>query len=532
MVEHCSENFTDPRISKTTKSPNSDQQVHLMDMKHPTMTSSSSEWPFGSEVDYSCRPSNYSGGFIVHLQGNTTAPMVTAVELNDITIPEMLNPTNQGNDNRSSRVIGCSNSSSNNGSNSSNNNILNVTNCNNNTNNNISGINNINITNFSNTTNDINHHHTAQMHHHHHHHHHHHTQPHQQHLHSLQLQPHHQNSVIQDEHKPFVCAGCGDLITERYYLNVANNAWHFNCLKCYECKSTLDTERSCYERMGNYYCKDDYQRLFNTQRCARCGMGIQSTDLVMRAKNHIYHVSCFTCFTCNKALQAGDTFGLREHFVYCQIHYEDSYQSEYISLSPDINTNQAPYYNGVGTLQKGRPRKRRSPNLNSEEFAQNMGLGHEGLDRSTDHLDRDTYQNAPRQKRMRTSFKHHQLRALKSYFAVNHNPDAKDLKHLAQKTNLTKRVLQVWFQNARAKYRRNCQKQDQDRGPGNNQPGLTPSNQSSENGSNSEIQTVGDLSIERSPGLSDISSTHSLQGSCLDSDQSNSLSDFLSGNFA
>jgi len=57
-------------------------------------------------------------------------------------------------------------------------------------------------------------------------------------------------------------------------------------------------------------------------------------------------------------------------------------------------------------------------------------------------------------KRMRTSFKHHQLREMKRYFQLNHNPDAKDLKGLAQKTGLTKRVLQVWFQNARAKYRR------------------------------------------------------------------------------
>ena len=33
--------------------------------------------------------------------------------------------------------------------------------------------------------------------------------------------------------------------------------------------------------------------------------------------------------------------------------------------------------------------------------------------------------------------------------------DAKELKNLSEKTNLSKRVLQVWFQNARAKYRRN-----------------------------------------------------------------------------
>lgn len=59
-------------------------------------------------------------------------------------------------------------------------------------------------------------------------------------------------------------------------------------------------------------------------------------------------------------------------------------------------------------------------------------------------MDRDQ-QYTPNQKtkRMRTSFKHHQLRTMKSYFAINHNPDAKDLKQLAQKTGLTKRVLQV-----------------------------------------------------------------------------------------
>ena len=50
-----------------------------------------------------------------------------------------------------------------------------------------------------------------------------------------------------------------------------------------------------------------------------------------------------------------------------------------------------------------------------------------------------------RQKRIRTSFKHDQLRTLKSYFAMNRNPDAKDLKVMSQKTQLSKRVLQVGF---------------------------------------------------------------------------------------
>jgi len=51
--------------------------------------------------------------------------------------------------------------------------------------------------------------------------------------------------------------------------------------------------------------------------------------------------------------------------------------------------------------------------------------------------------SAGRAKRLRTSFKQHQLRVLRSYFALNHNPDAKDLGQLAHKTALGKRILQV-----------------------------------------------------------------------------------------
>ena len=57
-------------------------------------------------------------------------------------------------------------------------------------------------------------------------------------------------------------------------------------------------------------------------------------------------------------------------------------------------------------------------------------------------------------KRARTSFKHHQLRIMKSHFQQNQNPDSRELKILSQKTGLDKKVLQVWFQNARAKWRR------------------------------------------------------------------------------
>ncbi|NXM65830.1 LHX2 protein, partial [Serilophus lunatus] len=217
-----------------------------------------------------------------------------------------------------------------------------------------------------------------------------------------------------------------------------------------------------------------FRRRFSVQRCARCHLGISASEMVMRARDLVYHLNCFTCTTCNKMLTTGDHFGMKDNLVYCRLHFETLIQGEYqvhfnhsdvaAGKGPALgagsaNTLGLPYYNGVGTVQKGRPRKRKSPGPGADLAAYNAALSCNEND--GDHLDRDQqYPSNQKTKRMRTSFKHHQLRTMKSYFAINHNPDAKDLKQLAQKTGLTKRVLQVWFQNARAKFRRNLLRQE------------------------------------------------------------------------
>lgn len=61
---------------------------------------------------------------------------------------------------------------------------------------------------------------------------------------------------------------------------------------------------------------------------------------------------------------------------------------------------------------------------------------------------------AARAKRIRTSFHQTQISLLKEYFATNHNPDNDELRRIIDTTRLPKRVIQVWFQNARAKWRK------------------------------------------------------------------------------
>ncbi|CAB1323847.1 unnamed protein product [Coregonus sp. 'balchen'] len=264
--------------------------------------------------------------------------------------------------------------------------------------------------------------------------------------------------------KPALCAGCGGKISDRYYLLAVDKQWHLRCLKCCECKQHLESELTCFAKDGSIYCKEDYYRRFSVQRCARCHLGISASEMVMRARDSVYHLSCFTCTTCNKTLTTGDHFGMKDSLVYCRVHFETIAQGEY--PHPGLNYAEMaakggglalPYFNGTGTVQKGRPRKRKSPAMGIDITSYNSGCN----ENDGDHLDRDqAYPPSQKNKRMRTSFKHHQLRTMKSYFAINHNPDAKDLKQLAQKTGLTKRVLQVWFQNARAKFRRNVLRQE------------------------------------------------------------------------
>ncbi|XP_035684412.1 LIM/homeobox protein Lhx9-like isoform X1 [Branchiostoma floridae] len=276
--------------------------------------------------------------------------------------------------------------------------------------------------------------------------------------------------VVHPEEKPGVCAGCGGRIVDRYYLLAVDKQWHLHCLKCCECKLRLESELTCFAKDGSIYCKQDYYRRFSVKRCARCHLGISASEMVMRARDLVFHLNCFMCETCNRPLTTGDQYGMRGDTVYCRYDYETLVHGEasHLPLGAACSPPQTPtsptgaqFYNGVGAIHKGRPRKRKSPEPNG--YMQ----GDNDSDTSSHN---DGYQqggNSPghqpqRQKRMRTSFKHHQLRAMKSYFALNHNPDAKDLKQLAQKTGLTKRVLQVWFQNARAKYRRNLLRQQSD----------------------------------------------------------------------
>ncbi|KAM7406349.1 hypothetical protein PAMP_000731 [Pampus punctatissimus] len=92
-----------------------------------------------------------------------------------------------------------------------------------------------------------------------------------------------------------MCVGCGSQIHDQYILRVSPDLeWHAACLKCAECSQYLDETCTCFVRDGKTYCKRDYVRLFGI-KCAKCNLGFSSSDLVMRARDNVYHIECFRC---------------------------------------------------------------------------------------------------------------------------------------------------------------------------------------------------------------------------------------------
>ncbi|KAI1236486.1 LIM/homeobox protein Lhx4, partial [Lamprotornis superbus] len=122
------------------------------------------------------------------------------------------------------------------------------------------------------------------------------------------------------------CAGCNQHILDKFILKVLDRHWHSSCLKCADCHMQL-AER-CFSRAGSVYCKEDFFKRFGT-KCTACQQGIPPTQVVRKAQDFVYHLHCFACIICSRQLATGDEFYLMEDGrLVCKEDYETAKQND------------------------------------------------------------------------------------------------------------------------------------------------------------------------------------------------------------
>uniref|UniRef100_T1KH00 Homeobox domain-containing protein n=2 Tax=Tetranychus urticae TaxID=32264 RepID=T1KH00_TETUR len=157
----------------------------------------------------------------------------------------------------------------------------------------------------------------------------------------------------------------------------------------------------------------------------------------MKALDSIFHLNCFTCVGCNKQLKKGDQYVIRSGRLFCRPDFEKelailqmSTQTSENAVVPNNNQN-SPIPSGQNT----------------------------GSTVSVTSSQRQDGRRGP--KRPRTILTTAQRRAFKASFEVSQKPCRKVRESLAKETGLSVRIVQVWFQNQRAKLKKIQRKQQQ-----------------------------------------------------------------------
>ncbi|XP_058677324.1 LIM homeobox transcription factor 1-beta-like [Ammospiza caudacuta] len=233
---------------------------------------------------------------------------------------------------------------------------------------------------------------------------------------------------------PVLCAGCGRGIWDRFLLRVNERSWHERCLRCSECGRAL--RGRCFSRERRLLCPPDYERLF-PRRCGRCLGALGRSERVLRVLGRVFHERCLRCGSCGRRLRSGDEFVLRDGRILCRGHAEPE---------PEPGATSPAAEDGAQSEDEESRDSRCSRNSGGKD--------------------------PKRSKRPRTILSSQQRRAFKASFEVSSKPCRKVRETLAAETGLTVRVVQVWFQNQRAKMKKIARRRQQQEQLGNSRGGI------------------------------------------------------------
>jgi len=222
-------------------------------------------------------------------------------------------------------------------------------------------------------------------------------------------------------------------------MRVGDSILHEHCLRCFTCGNFL-TE-SCFSKFGQYYCRQDFYRQFGP-RCAGCQLVFSETEKVRKIDQSFFHGHCFKCKDCSKDLTEAEKVGCDQNGnLLCEADF-----LKYHCDEPDNRSNTERLLDDC------------DPDiLKKDENSQPNRDMVEGNNSEEEHDLNKEVMDDPKNKRKRgpkTTIKPHQLEILKNCFDQNPKPTPKVFEELSKDTGLSKRVIQVWFQNKRSKSKR------------------------------------------------------------------------------
>ncbi|KAL5961297.1 LIM homeobox transcription factor 1-alpha [Taenia solium] len=196
-----------------------------------------------------------------------------------------------------------------------------------------------------------------------------------------------------------LCIKCHLPLEEKYVVRVRGRFWHSRCALCAVCGCSLS--EFCFVLEGRLLCRQDYHRLYAT-KCATCKQPMLSHELCMRTGAEVHHVSCFVCSVCREPLVVGVEYA-RDPTTGAPVCKPDCLRRSASSIAAAPLATPLPSATAVSC-------KRGRTTLSAEQRAQ-----------------------------------------LQRVFEENPRPPKKARETLAAEFGLSVRVVQVWFQNQRAR---------------------------------------------------------------------------------
>ncbi|NWT54686.1 LMX1A factor, partial [Erythrocercus mccallii] len=226
-----------------------------------------------------------------------------------------------------------------------------------------------------------------------------------------------------------VCEGCQRVILDRFLLRLNDSLWHEQCVQCASCKEPLQT--TCFYRDKKLYCKLDYENLWGGS-VSRCCSPIPPPR-VSREVSALTVLQGELCFCPVVSLHPGSP-----------LFRGDSLCSGWHPVERMVLAGVSPagpaFFSSLGKSD-------------DEDSVCKLGQASgKGTEDAKDHK---------RPKRPRTILTTQQRRAFKASFEVSSKPCRKVRETLAAETGLSVRVVQVWFQNQRAKMKKLARRQQQ-----------------------------------------------------------------------